>query len=175
MNIHAWQFARYFALPLRPTRRSVGHLRGTETRRLPKMVMRKWEFIIGTNPVSARPRAACAFVGGVYRDACAPTMPRFKTSRTRRPCVVIVPGLYDRYRKYQRHDLLGSLLLVNGKPVRSQWVNESTGAREPGERVRARDPHAPSSIRSSRNRSRPACVRAYKVSRKLRETPSRFP
>ena len=52
--------------------------------------------------------------------------------------IVIVPGLYDRYRKYQRHDLLGSLLLVNGKPVRSQWVNESTGAREPGER----DPHA---------------------------------
>lgn len=49
------------------------------------------------------------------------TMPHLKTRVPHRPCVVvIVLHLYDRYRKYQRHGLLGSLLLVNGKPVRSQ-------------------------------------------------------
>lgn len=66
------------------------------------------------------------------------TMPHFKTSYTYL-YVIIVSDLYDRYRKYQRHGLLGSLLLVNGKPVRSQWVNESTGAHK---QAGAQDPHA---------------------------------
>lgn len=123
------------------------------------MMTTREELIVGVGPISARPRAAYAFVGSVYRNTYVPTMPRFKTSRIRRPRVVIVPGLYDRYRKYQRHDLLGSLLLVNGKPVRSQWVNESTGAREPGERVHARDPHAPRrSDRPGIDLARRACM-----------------
>lgn len=85
--------------------------------------------------------------GEVTRAPSSPSLPptlpapagqcrsRRRASHTR-PCVVVVAVvvivlyLYDRYRKYQRHGLLGSLLLVNGKPVRSQWVNESTGARE---------------------------------------------